>query len=61
MNRAVISNLIRNLKLMNLAEILRFKLEKFKNRKINSDFRKNTPDVLLPPDYLMYESFLIEL
>ncbi|WP_233701970.1 class I SAM-dependent methyltransferase [Kaistella palustris] len=32
-------------------------MEKFKNRKVNSDFKRNHPNVKLPPDYLIYESF----
>jgi ubiquinone/menaquinone biosynthesis C-methylase UbiE len=36
---------------------LRFYVEKFKNRKVNRKFKKNNPDVKLPPDYLIYESF----
>ena len=39
---------------------LRFHIQKFKNRKANQTFRNNNPDVKLPPDYLIYESFKID-
>lgn len=38
---------------------IRFQIQKFKNRKINLSFVKNNPNVSLPPDYLIYESFQI--
>ncbi len=34
-------------------------MQKFKNRKINKDFKLQNPLVKLPPDYLIYESFQI--
>lgn len=45
---------------MLLADIVRFRLMKFQNRKPNALFKKKCPDVALPPDYLMYESFQLD-
>ena len=52
-----ISNLLRSLGLMRLTDHVGFYLQKFKNRHINKDFKLRNPDVKLPPDYLLYESF----
>lgn len=38
----------------------RFHLQRFQNRKINHDFRVDYPDAVLPPDYLMYETFRLD-
>lgn len=38
----------------------RFQLQKHQNRSVNSDFRANFPEVVLPPDYLMYETFRLD-
>ena len=59
MKRGQISNVIRKLRLIYWTDWARFYLQKFKNQKINSEFKKNNPDVVLPPDYLMYESFQV--
>ena len=57
MNKAKLSNLLRQLNLIYVADLIRFRIQKFKNRKANAQFKKTHPDVVLPPDYLMYESF----
>ena len=57
MKRGQISNILRDTGLIYHTDKLRYFLERFKNRKINKEFRKNNPDVKLPPDYLIYESF----
>ncbi len=59
MTRGQISNLLRSLNLIYLSDTVRYYIERFKNRKINRTFRKNHPQVKLPPDYLIYESFQI--
>lgn len=57
MKKGQISNLLRQFGLIYLTDWIRYYIERVKNRKINNDFRKNNPDVKLPPDYLIYESF----
>jgi SAM-dependent methyltransferase len=57
MNKGQLSNALRNLGLIYLTDWIRFHIEKYKNRKINRDFKKNNPTIKLPPDYLIYESF----
>mgnify|MGYP001065664695 CR=1 FL=1 len=59
MTKAQISNLLRKLRLLYLTDWLRFYYQKFKNRNINKAFKLRHPDVKLPPDYLIYESFQI--
>jgi ubiquinone/menaquinone biosynthesis C-methylase UbiE len=59
MKRGQISNLLRTLGLIYLTDWIRYYIQRFQNRKINKDFKKNNPDVKLPPDYLIYESFQI--
>jgi ubiquinone/menaquinone biosynthesis C-methylase UbiE len=57
MNKSRITALLRKLKLMHLTDYLHFHYQKFRNRSSNKLFRKNNPSVVLPPDYMMYESF----
>src|SRR5665811_734205 len=59
MNKGKISNILRQLRLIYALDKLRFYIEKYKNRKVNREFKKNNPGVKLPPDYLIYESFQI--
>ncbi len=57
MNRGQISNALRQLGLIYFTDWVRYYMERHNNRKINNDFKKSNPDVKLPPDYLIYESF----
>jgi ubiquinone/menaquinone biosynthesis C-methylase UbiE len=59
MNKGKISNLLRQLRILHLTDLARYFIQKRKNSAINREFRKNNPDVKLPPDYLIYESFQI--
>lgn len=59
MRKGKISLLLRQFRFIYLADIIRYFIEKLKNRKINKDFKKRNPDVKLPMDYLIYESFQI--
>ncbi len=42
---------------MQLSDYLHFVYQKMKNRSGNRTFKLNNPDVVLPPDYMIYESF----
>ncbi|MBK9098924.1 MAG: class I SAM-dependent methyltransferase [bacterium] len=57
MNKTNITTLLRKLRLMHQSDYLNFIFQKFKNRKINQTFKEKNPDVVLPPDYMIYESF----
>jgi SAM-dependent methyltransferase len=57
MNRALISNMLRSLRLIYVSDHLRFVLQRLVNTGRNRRFRVANPGVALPPDYLMYESF----
>ena len=59
MKKGQISNLLRGLRLIYFADWIRYYIQKFKNYKINKDFKSENPEVKLPPDYLIYESFQI--
>lgn len=59
MKRGQISNALRQLGLIYFTDWIRYYIQSYKNRKINKDFKKNNPEVKLPPDYLIYESFQI--
>lgn len=59
MNKGQISNTLRKLGLLYPIDKLRYGVEKRKNKMENEKFRKDHPEFLLPPDYLMYESFQI--
>jgi SAM-dependent methyltransferase len=57
MTKSNITTVLRKLRLMHLADRLNFFYQKFRNRKSNKLFRKKNPNVVLPPDYMIYESF----
>jgi SAM-dependent methyltransferase len=57
MNRGKISNILRKLKVLYFFDWLHFVSQKITFRKINKEFQQQHPDVQLPPDYLLYESF----
>lgn len=57
MKKRQISHFLRKFRLLHLADRVVFYLEKFKNRNTNADFKSRHPEVKLPPDYLIYESF----
>lgn len=55
-----LSGLFRSLGLLKQADDVRFRMEKAKHRKKNEAFKAENPDVVLPPDYLIYESFRMD-
>jgi len=57
MKRGDISRLLRKLRLIYFTDWLRYYIQKYQNRAENREFKLNNPDVILPPDYLIYESF----
>ena len=59
MKKGQISYLLRRSGLMYFADWVRYYLQKFENRKVNRDFKLMNPEIKLPPDYLIYESFQI--
>ncbi len=58
--RKFVKRILRLFHLMHVADKLRFLIIKLRNRKSNQLFLKANPDVVLPPDYLMYESFQLD-
>jgi len=59
MNKGKISNLLRKLNLMHLTDRVRYIIQSRKNKKANKAYLAANPNVKLPPNYLMYESFQI--
>jgi ubiquinone/menaquinone biosynthesis C-methylase UbiE len=59
MLKSKIKKVIFQLGLAPLFERLNFLKERLKNRKINVHFRKENPNVVLPPDFYMYETFTL--
>ena len=57
MKKIVIKRFLARIKVLTLVEQINFYLQKFKNRKSNTAFKKKNPDVKLPPDFYMYETF----
>ena len=55
--KQLIKNIFLRLGILPTIELIRFKLHQFNRRKTNSNFRRNNPDVLLPPDFFLYETF----
>lgn len=60
MNKGQISNYLRRLGLLYPLDKLRFRLQQQSNKLSNSKFKNQNPDIDLPPDYLMYESFQLD-
>ena len=52
-----ISKFLRTLGLIRIADYIHYLYEFILSRKENVKFKKENPDVILPPDYMMYESF----
>jgi SAM-dependent methyltransferase len=48
------------MRLMQVSDYFRFLMLKYQNRKKNGEFRKRYPEVVLPPDYMMYEAFQLD-
>jgi ubiquinone/menaquinone biosynthesis C-methylase UbiE len=59
MNKSSVSKILRKLGLIYYSDRLMFHIQKQKNKKINNEFLSKNPGVVLPPDYLIYESFQI--
>ena len=57
MNKSKVSSLLRKLRLMQLGDRLNFYFQKYRNRSSNRIFKDKNPNVVLPPDYMIYESF----
>lgn len=59
MNKSSVSKILRKLGLIYYSDRLLFHIQQRKNKKINNEFLSKNPGVVLPPDYLIYESFQI--
>jgi ubiquinone/menaquinone biosynthesis C-methylase UbiE len=57
MNKTRIITILRKLRLMHLGDLANFYFQKYKNQSSNQMFKVKYPDVVLPPDYMIYESF----
>lgn len=60
MIKSRISNILRLTGLMHASDRIRYHFHRLKMRKKNSSFLREHPGLILPPDYLMYESFLLD-
>jgi SAM-dependent methyltransferase len=57
MKKIVIKRFLASFKLLTLVERINFYRQKFNNRKSNYTFKKENPQVKLPPDFYIYETF----
>ncbi|AUC15317.1 hypothetical protein BTO06_09260 [Tenacibaculum sp. SZ-18] len=57
MKKIVVKRFLAHFNLLPLVEQLNFYRQKFKNKESNKAFKKNNPDVKLPPDFYIYETF----
>ncbi len=55
-----LSSILRRIRLLPTADYLRYLLLRLKHQSKNVAFQKKHPDIKLPPDYLMYESFQLD-
>lgn len=51
---------LRKVRLLYLADYIRYLFVKYQKKKDNDAFKEKFPDLVLPPDYLMYESFKLD-
>ena len=56
-NTVAIAAFVRSFGLIRTLNFVRFLVEKVSNRTANKSFKKHYPNIPLPPDYLMFESF----
>ena len=56
MIKAILKRNLRNLGIINIADKFRFQFIKIQNRGENKKFRKEFPNVPIPPNYILYES-----
>jgi ubiquinone/menaquinone biosynthesis C-methylase UbiE len=59
MTKGQISAFLRSIGLLYASDRIRYNLLRWKNRKLNQEFKEQHPEFVFPPDYLMYESFQI--
>ncbi len=60
MNKQLAGYFLRNLTLFKPLDYIRYLFFKIIKSKKNKNFIKNNPEIILPPDYLMYESFQLD-
>ncbi len=58
--KQTVTRILRNLGMLHMSDYFRFLWLRRKNRDRNKSFRKQYPDVALPPDYMMYEAFQLD-
>ena len=56
MDKALVKRMLRNLGIIRLSDNVRYQLMKIRNKSDNSKFKKENPNVAIPPDYLLYEA-----
>lgn len=54
------SSLLRTVRLLYLLDYLRFHYFRIKKHAVNKQFLKEHPAIVMPPDYLIYESFQLD-
>ncbi len=60
MNKQLLGYILRKIRLYKFFDYLRYLFLKLIKYKHNKNFINNNPSVVLPPDYLMYESFQLD-
>ena len=57
MIKQYISKILRSLRLLEFTDYIKFLISFLKNYKTNKSFKANNKDILLPPNFILYESF----
>ncbi len=60
MKKTYISLFLRKTGFLHLADKIWFHRQKISNAKSNKQFKKQYPEIALPPDYLMYEAYKLD-
>lgn len=58
--RPFIKNLFYKTNVANFLDYILFKASQFRNRNQNRTFRRAHPDLVIPPDYFLYETYLLD-
>src|ERR1043165_5617451 len=58
--RPFIKNIFYKTNIANFLDSILFKVSQFRNRKKNKIFKATHPNLVIPPDYFLYETYLLD-
>ena len=58
--KTLIQKIARSFRLMHLLDKVKFRVQKIRNLNLNKKFQSENPEIVIPPDYLMFESYRLD-